>query len=451
MENESSNNSLRVIPNHAESEEAVLSAMLIDQEGLYAGLESLEGDDFYKRSNKLIFLAMKNLAVDNKTIDAITVNDYLTNKNELELIGGVQYLIAISNAVHTSANIRAHIKIVKEKSLLRSIIKIAENAMDMAYTSQENSGYIIHDVEKRLEHLNSLDKDTHFSKLSEVVPEVIDRMETIAMSDSHISGIPTGFADLDRYMAGLHNGALVLIAARPAMGKTAFALNIAEYISINTDKKVAFFSLEMSKEELVSRLVSSIAKIDASNARTGKMTDDDWLSIVNSMQDITKANMYINDDASATISEMKQKCRKLKKEVGLDVVFIDYLQLMNGDSRNDNRQQVISEISRELKLLAKELDIPVIALSQLSRASELRKDHRPILSDLRESGAIEQDADVVAFLYRDEYYNPETEEPGVSEVIIAKQRAGSVGTIKLGWLANLTKFVNLELNRDDEI
>lgn len=441
MENELIN---RSIPCHIESEEAVLSSMFIDEEGLNTGLMGLTATDFYKKNNQIIFEAMNVLNKRGEVVTSATINNYLNNESLLDQIGGIPYLLGIMQASHTSANIKAHIKIVKEKSILREIIRVADETRDMSYSNQEDSSYIIGQAEKKLTDLSNRTSSTDFSKIAEIMPEVLDRMEKASRNDSSITGLETGFRDLNNITAGLQNSSLILIAARPSVGKTAFALNLAQHIALVDKKVTAFFSLEMSKEELVGRVISGVASIDAASAKTGALSDEDWLNIATNIETFEFGELYIDDNASATVGEIKQKCRKLKKDKGLEIVFIDYLQLMNGNSKNENRQQVVSEISRELKLLAMELKIPVVALSQLSRGPEQRSDHRPMLSDLRESGAIEQDADMVIFLYRDELYGRTEDNVGIAEIILSKHRQGSIGTIYATWEGKYTKFSDFD-------
>lgn len=436
-------------PSHIESEEALLACMIMEIDCLEKALESLNDLDFYSASNRTIFNAILNLHKKEIAIDLITLNNELESTNLLESIGGVQKLSIISSSLHTTANFKSYLNTVLEKGQLRKIISISQKSIQMAMDGKEESYSILDFISKETSTLQTQYKNEDFENISSISVRVVEKLEQLSLSKKDITGLSTGFRDLDKYTAGLQKGTLVLIAARPAMGKTSLALNIAQNVALS-GKTVAFFSLEMSKEELVSRIISSCADIDSQRARIGDLLDTDWEKLAESIGPISRAKMYIDDTAGITISEIKSRARKLKKEHGLDIIFIDYLQIMSSNSRSENRQQVISEISRELKILSKELEVPVIALSQLSRASEQRTgNHRPILSDLRESGAIEQDADIVSFIYRDEYYNPQTLEPGVSELIIAKHRAGSVGTIKLSWKAETTTFNDLDFRNTD--
>ena len=381
-------------------------------------------------------------------IDLITVSEQLKIRGSIDAVGGLEYLTNLVNAVPTTANAKHYAKIVEEKSILRRLIKTSSEIINMGYDETEEVEYILDRAEKGIFDISQKRNSQGFVQIKDVLIETFDRLEELYNNKGNVTGIPTGFVDLDHKTAGLHNSDLVLIAARPAMGKTSFVLNIAQYAAIHSQVPVAIFSLEMSKEQLVNRMLCCEAMVDAQKMRTGQLEDSDWQKIAKALGPISDAPIYIDDTPGVTSAEIRAKCRRLKLEKDLGLVIIDYLQLMQGRGRSESRQQEISEISRSLKILAKEINVPVIALSQLSRAPEMRSDHRPILSDLRESGAIEQDADIVMFLYRDDYYNPETEKKNVAEVIVAKHRSGSTGTVELAWLGQYTKFANLEKFRE---
>lgn len=439
------NSHIQHIPPHdQDAEQAVLSCMIFDSDGIVVAYETLQGEDFYRPDHKIIFEAIIELYTKNIPVDLVTLKNKLEEKSILEQIGGMSYIIDIAGMVSTSANTKYYAKIVSEKSILRKLIKASGDITSMSYSSKENVDEIINKAEKSIFNIIQNRQSDEFSHIHEILASSIDKIEKIYYSQSKITGIETGFADLDNKTAGFQPSDLILIAARPSMGKTALALNIAQYAAVNNNIPTAIFSLEMSKEQLVNRLLCSQALIDAQKLRTGGLEPDDWPKIARAMGELSEAPIYIDDTPGINTIELRAKCRKLKLEKGLGLIVIDYLQLMSGNGRTDSRQQEISEISRALKAVAREMEAPVIALSQLSRACESRADHRPMLSDLRESGAIEQDADVVAFLYRDEYYNPETEKKNQAEVIIAKQRNGPTGTVDLIWLGSYTKFASVE-------
>lgn len=438
----------RVPPQSIEAEQSVLGASLLDKEVLSSITEIIDVSDFYRDDHKEIFEAIMDLYERGEPIDLITVSEQLKIRGSLDAVGGLEYLTGLVNAVPTTANAKHYAKIVEEKSILRKLIKISSEIINMGYEQAEEVEYILDKAEKGIFDISQGRNSQGFAQIKDVLIETFDRLEELYNSKGSVTGIPTGFIDLDHKTAGLHNSDLILIAARPAMGKTSFALNIAQYAAIHSQVPVAIFSLEMSKEQLVNRMLCCEAMVDAQRMRTGQLEDSDWQKIAKALGPISDAPIFIDDTPGVTAAEIRAKCRRLKIEKDLGLVVIDYLQLMQGRGRSENRQQEISEISRSLKILAKEINVPVIALSQLSRAPELRGDHRPILSDLRESGAIEQDADIVMFLYRDDYYNPETEKKNVAEVIIAKHRNGSTGTVELAWLGQYTKFANLEEFRE---
>ena len=433
----------KIPPHDTEAEQAVLGSMLTDQDAVLDAIEILKSEDFYREDNKLIYEAMFNLYNKAEPIDIITVKAELTSMGKFENIGGFQYLGSLPDKVPLSSNALRYIKIVEEKSLLRQLIKASNEIIDSGYAQTEEVDDIMDQAEKRIFDIMQGKSQRDFSLIKDVLVESFAEIEKRYNQKQLITGVPTGFVDLDYKTAGLHNSDLILIAARPAMGKSAFALNIATHAAVNAKVPVALFNLEMSKAQLVNRMLCSQAMVDSNKIRTGKLEETDWAKLATALGPLSEAPIYIDDTAGITVAEIRAKCRKLKLEKNIGLVVIDYLQLIQGSGkRNTTREQEISEISRSLKILAKELDIPVVALSQLSRAAEQRQDHRPMLSDLRESGAIEQDADIVMFLYRDDYYNPETEKKNIAEITLAKHRSGSTGTIELLWMSNFTKFEN---------
>ena len=441
----------KIPPNDIEAEQAVLGSMLLDRDAVSSALEVLKPDDFYREENKLIFDAILNLYNRSEPIDLITVKDELISLGKFEVCGGLEYIADLPDKVPTTANVDQYIKIVEEKSVLRSLIKTSNELVNLGYDQSLEVDEIIEKAEKSVFDLLQNRNQKGYTPIKDILVETVAQLEKLYNQKEHITGIPTGFADLDYKTAGLHGSELILVAARPAMGKTAFALNIATNVAVRAKVPVAIFSLEMSKEQLVSRVLSSETMIDSNKLKTGKMEEEDWIKLSEGLEPLSEAEMYIDDTPGISITEIRAKCRKLKLEKDIGLVVIDYLQLISGSGnrKNGSREQEISEISRSLKILAKELNVPVIALSQLSRAPEQRKDdHRPMLSDLRESGAIEQDADIVMFLYRDDYYNPDSENKNIAEVIIAKNRSGSTGTVELLWLGSYTKFANIEKRFD---
>lgn len=431
-------------PHNTEAEQSILSSMLNDQESTEYACENLKTDDFYIPSNQLIFSAIQELINENKPVDIVTVQEKLGQKDLLKKVGGIEFLTQLASDFLTSANIAEYVKIVKDKSILRKLIKIGSDLATVSLEGKEPTENILEDAERKIFNISQKQNISECVPLKNVIVKVVSKIEEIVESGKKITGIPTGFIDLDNKTAGLQNSDLILLAARPSMGKTAFALNIAEYLGITKNIPVVIFSLEMSKEQLATRLLSSQAMIDAQNLRTGRLSDDDFGKIAEVLATLSDASIFIDDTPAITIPQLRNKCRKLKLEQDIKLVIIDYLQLMSSNKKSESRQQEISVISRGLKALAKELDIPILALSQLSRACEARADHRPMLSDLRESGAIEQDADLVMFLYRDEYYNPETDKKNRAELIISKQRNGSTGSIDLIWNPYYTKFFDLD-------
>ena len=440
----------KVPPHDIEAEQAVIGSMLTDTDAVTSAIEVLKAEDFYREDNKEIYEAILNLYNRSEPIDIITVKAELESMGKFEQVGGLEYLAELPDKVPTTANAMKYIKIVEEKSTLRRLIKTANEIIELGYSPTEEVDDIMENAEKKIFNIMQDKNQKGYSPLKDVLVESFTKLEELYNRKQHITGVPSGFIELDYRTAGFHGSDLVLIAARPAMGKTAFALNIATYAAVKANIPVAVFSLEMSKEQMVNRILCSEAMVDSNKVRTGKLEEDDWTKLAEAIGPLSEAEMYIDDTPGINIMEIRAKCRKLKLEKNIGLVVIDYLQLIQGtNKRGGSREQEISEISRSLKILAKELNIPVIALSQLSRAAEQRPDHRPMLSDLRESGAIEQDADIVMFLYRDDYYNEDSEKKNIAEVIIAKHRGGSTGTVELLWLGNYTKFVNIEKRFDD--
>ncbi len=435
----------RIPPQSLEAEQSVLGSMLIDKEVVPVVMEILKPEDFYRPDHKEIYDVIIELFDRAQPIDLITVSERLKLHGKLELVGGLEYLTNIATEVPTTANVKHYAKIVEEKALLRKLIKASSDIVDLGYSASEEVSFILDKAEQNIFDILQKRSSQGFVPIKDVLVDTFNKLEELYNNSGNITGIPTGFADLDFKTSGLHNSDLILIAARPAMGKTAFALNLAQNAAVHSNVPVAVFSLEMSREQLVNRMLCSEAMVDSNRMKTGKLEDNDWQKVAKALGPLSEAPIFIDDTPGVSITEIRAKCRRLKLEHNLGLVIIDYLQLMQGSrSKSENRQQEISEISRSLKILAKEINVPVITLSQLSRAPEARTDHRPILSDLRESGAIEQDADIVMFLYRDDYYNPETEKKNIAEVILAKHRNGSTGTVELVWLGQYTKFANLE-------
>jgi len=440
----------RILPHNEDAEVSVVGSMLIDPETINLAAEMLTGNDFYNRSYGIIFDTMVELYMSGKSVDPVILQNSLREKNAPPETSSTETISNIINSVPTSANIKGYAQIVSEKSLLRKIIKANEAIAERCYKDQEDLNMILNDTEKSIFDLVQKRNTEDLTPIRQVVNNALETIEQAYQNKGVVTGVATGFIDLDYKTSGLHPSELILIAARPAMGKTAFVLNLAQHMALRQNKVVAMFSLEMSKEQLVNRMFSLQSTVDAQNIRTGRLSLDDWNRLTRSASEIGMSKLVIDDTPGITVNEMRSKLRKVKLQMGLDIVIIDYLQLMSGSGKSESRQNEISEISRSLKVMARELDCPVIALSQLSRAVEQRPDHRPMLSDLRESGAIEQDADVVMFIYRDDYYNKDTPKQGISEIIIAKQRSGPIGTIELAWIPELTKFANLEHSHKSE-
>ena len=439
----------RLPPHNVEAERAVIGAMMLNADAIMVCSELLTSDEFYQQQYGIIFDALVEMYKDGVGADLVTLQNKLREKEVTPELYSVEYLGELLASVPTSANVKFYAEIVHEKAVLRRLIRVSEQVTKDCYMDSQPLEDILEDTEKSVFDVIQQRGGSEFEPIRDVVLRTLDSIEKAAKQKGNITGLETGFRDLDAKTAGLQKSDLILIAARPAMGKTAFVLNIAEYVALHRNSTIALFSLEMSKEQLVKRMLAMNSMVDSQKIRTGDLEDDDWDKLVGSVRKIGNSKLVIDDTSGITASELRSKCRKLKIEQGLDLVIIDYLQLMTGAGKrkSDSRQQEISDISRSLKVMARELNVPVIALSQLSRAVESRPDKRPMLSDLRESGAIEQDADIVMFIYRDEYYNPDSEKKGVAEVIVAKQRSGPTGPVELAWLSQYTKFGNLEYQR----
>ena len=434
----------KVQPNDTIAEQAVLGSMLVDKDAVIAAVEILVPEDFYREDNKEIYAAMMELYGLGKHIDMITIIDQLKLRGTLEKVGDATYIATLIDNVPTTSNIESYVKIVEEKSLLRKLIKVANDILKMGYGQTEEVDTIIEQTEKKVFDVLQDRNARGYSSLKEVLVTAFDTIERMYQNKNKVSGIESGFIDLDKKISGLNPSSLIILAARPAMGKSAFVLNIAEYVAMHDKVPVMIFSLEMSKEEIANRMLASESEVDSMKIKNGNdLTSEDWLKLGQASGRLSDIPLYIDDTPGLTSAELRAKCRKAKLEKNIGLVIIDYLQLMESKTKSPSRQQEISEISRSLKILAKELQIPVIALSQLSRATESRTDHKPMLSDLRESGAIEQDADIVMFIHREDYYNPETEKKNIAEIIIAKNRSGETGTVELAWLGQYTKFANL--------
>ncbi|MGL5674908.1 MAG: replicative DNA helicase [Cellulosilyticaceae bacterium] len=435
---------MRIPPHNIEAEQSVLGAIIMDHEAMTVASEILRPNDFYRPDHQEIYSAIMELFTSNSPVDLVTIQNRLSEKGVLEQVGGIGYLAELATIVPTSAHIKEYAKIVEDKAVLRRLIKASQDITAKSYEGDEPIEDLMSFAEKQVFDIIQNRHTEDFSHINEIIVTSIDKIEQALVNKGAVTGVPTGFIDLDYKTAGMQPSDLILVAARPSMGKTAFSLNVIQSAAIKNKKKVAVFSLEMSKDQLVNRMLCAEAMVDAQKVRTGNLEPQDWDRIAKAIPTIAAADIFIDDTPGISVMEMRAKCRRLKLEKGLDLIMIDYLQLMSGNGRTDSRQQEISEISRSLKAIAREMSAPVIALSQLSRACETRADHRPMLSDLRESGAIEQDADVVMFLYRDEYYNPDTDKKNIGEVIIAKQRNGPTGTVELVWLGQYTKFANMD-------
>lgn len=435
----------RVKPHSLEAEQSLVGAMLMDRDAIITATEIVHVEDFYDKRYAAMFEAMTELYQEGKPVDLVTLQNRLREKDVPPEISSLEFVRELVTAVPTSANARQYARIVYEKAVLRRLIKVNEEIADACYGGKESMETILEDTEKQIFNLLKDRTGGDFVPIRQIALDTLESIEKASQNKSAVTGIPTGFTDFDHKTSGMQPSDFILVAARPSMGKTAFVLNIAEYAAFRKDYHTVIFSLEMSKEQLVKRLFSMESRVDSQKLRNGSLTDTDWEQLVESVGVVAGSNLYIDDTPGISVQELRSKCRKLKLEHGLDLIIIDYLQLMSGGTRaSESRQQEVSEISRALKALAREMNAPVVALSQLSRAVESRTDKRPMLSDLRESGAIEQDADVVMFIYRDDYYNKDTENPNIAEIIIAKQRNGPTGTVNLVWLPDYTKFVNME-------
>ena len=441
----------RIPPQNIEAEQAVLGAIFLEPSSLTVTSELLIPEDFYRSSHQKIFNVMIKLNDEGKAVDLITVTEELSATKNLEEVGGVSYLSELAGSVPTAANVEYYARIVEEKSLLRRLIRTATTIAQEGYSREDEVEELLGEAEKTIMEVAQRKNSGSFQNIKDILVRTYDNIEILTNRKGDVTGIPTGFAELDRMTAGFQRNDLIIVGARPSVGKTAFALNIAQNVATKTDENVAIFSLEMGSEQLVMRMLCAEGNINAQNLRTGALTDEDWRKLTMAMGSLSNAGIYIDDTPGVRIGEIRSKCRRLKQEHGLGMILIDYLQLIQGDGRSgDNRQQEVSEISRSLKALARELQVPVIALSQLSRGVEQRQDKRPMMSDIRESGSIEQDADIVAFLYRDDYYDKESENKNIIEIIIAKQRNGPVGTVSLAFVKEYNKFVNLERRFDDD-
>jgi len=418
--------------------------MLVDKNAILTAIEILKPIDFYKAEHKEIFEAMLDLYEKNQPVDFLTLKAQLELRGKYDTTNGFDYLVSLNNPIYSISNVESYAKIVKDKSILRTLINNSTDITKLCYEQSEEVSDILEIAEQKIFATSQGNTNQTYSEIKDVLSETISNLEELAKREEPIVGLSTGFNELDKKTLGLCGGQLIVVAARPAMGKSAFALNIATNVAIKSNCAVAYFSLEMSKEELTGRILASESLVDSKKIRTGQLEDDDWINLTNSAGILSEAKILLDDSVGYTTLELRARCRKMKLEHDIGLIVVDYLQLMNAGKTNSSRQQDISDISRSLKMLAKELKVPIIALSQLSRAPDQRDDHRPMLSDLRESGAIEQDADMVMFLYRDEVYNQETEKKNICEVILAKNRAGSIGTVELLWLGQFTKFVNID-------
>lgn len=442
----------RIPPQNIEAEQAVIGAIFLEPSALTNASELVMPDDFYRAAHQKIFNCMLNLSDRGEPVDLVTVTSELANLKLLEEIGGVSYLSDLAGSVPTAANIEYYAKIVEEKSILRRLIRTATSIAQDGYSREDEVAGLLNEAEKQILEVSQRKNSGVFQNIKDVLVKTYDNIETLHNRKGEITGIETGFTELDRMTAGFQRNDLIIIAARPSVGKTAFALNIAQNVATKARENVAIFSLEMGAEQLVMRMLCAEGNINAQNLRTGQLTAEDWSKLTMAMGSLSNAGIYIDDTPGIRVSEIRSKCRRLRQESGLGMILIDYLQLIQGSGRNggENRQQEVSEISRSLKALARELQVPVIALSQLSRGVEQRQDKRPMMSDIRESGSIEQDADIVGFLYRDDYYDKESENKNIIEIILAKQRNGPVGTVSLAFVKEYNKFVNLDRRFDDE-
>ena len=434
----------RIPPNDSQAEQAVLGAMLVDKDAVLTVIEILKPADFYRTEHEEIYSAIIDLYNQGSAIDLLTVKEQLRLRGKYDVINGFEYLASLTNPMFSVSNVEFYAKIVEEKSILRKLIKASNDISHDSYEASESASDILEKAEKTVFNIAQKKSGKTYSLVKDVLIDTFDNLERLASQTEEVLGIPSGFKELDSKTLGFSPGQLIVVAARPAMGKSAFALNILTHAAVRAGKSAVYFSLEMSKEELLNRILASEAMVDSTKIRSGKLDDEDWISLTNVSGTLSESKIILDDSAGYSPLELRARCRKLKMEYDIGLIVIDYLQLMEASKASISRQQDISEISRSLKVLAREIGVPIIALSQLSRAPEQRPDHRPMLSDLRESGSIEQDADMVMFLYRDDYYNPETEKKNIAEVILAKNRAGQTGTTELIWLGNYMKFGNID-------
>ena len=438
----------RVPPHNADAEKSVLGCMMQDRDALSAALEMLAAEDFYQPANREVFDAMHLLSTQGMPVDLVTVDEELTRRGTLEGVGGFGYLVELSQSMPSTVNARAYMQIVDEKATLRRMIQATGNIAASCYAQADPVSDILGVAEKSIFDIVMRRREgSALSHIADVLPDTYLRIEQLYQLKGGIDGVPTGFVDLDNLLTGLHGGELIIVGARPSMGKSSFGMNVVDYAATMAGRTAAVFSLEMPKDQLAMRLLCGDAKVDMQSVRHGSLRDDDWVKLSSALGPLAAANIYIDDTSGITPSQLRSRCRRLKMERGLDLIVVDYLQLMASDGRSENRQNEVSEISRNLKSIAKELNVPLVALAQLSRAGAQRSDKRPILSDLRDSGAIEQDADVILFLHREEYYDPNTEDKNIAEVIVAKQRNGPLGTVKLAWLGQYTRFASLQQGR----
>lgn len=437
---------LRLPPQHIEAEQSVIGAMLVSADAVADAAEALDADDFYRSSHQLIFSAMQTLFEQGQPVDVVTATHALqAHEGALDRVGGVEYLASLAASMPSAHHVAQYIEIVREKALMRRLIQVATTIAADGYSSQRTAAEVLADAERRILELSQHRRVRDFTHISDVLDGAFERIEQLFENAGRLTGVPTGYSDLDHMTSGFQKSDLIIVAARPSVGKTAFALNIAQNVGVREGLPVAIFSLEMSKDQLVTRMLSAETYIDGHKLRTGALDQDDWPKLTMGVSTLGNAPIYIDDTPGITVPEMRSKLRRLRAQTGLGLVVVDYLQLISGRrSSGENRQQEISEISRMLKQVAREMEVPVVALAQLSRSVEQRQDKRPMLSDIRESGSIEQDADIVAFLYRDDYYDPDSDKKNVVEVHIAKQRNGPTGTVELAFLKNYNKFVNLD-------
>lgn len=437
----------RIPPNDSQAEQAVLGTMLVNKDAVLTVVEILKPEDFYRNEHAEIYSAILDLYEKGEPIDLLTLKAQLEVRGKYDVTNGFEYLVSLNNPLYSISNVESYARIVEEKAILRRLIDSANEISKLSYNQNEVVSDVLELAEQRIFSISQKKSTKSYSTIKDVLVDTFDNLEELANRPNGLVGLTSGFKDLDDKTLGFTPGQLIIIAARPAMGKSALAINIATNAALKANAAVVYFSLEMSKEEVTGRILASEAMVDSQKIRNGKLEDNDWINLTNSAGTISEAKIFLDDSVAYTPIELRAKCRKMKLEHNIGLIVIDYLQLMNASKASASRQADISEISRSLKMLAKELGVPIIALSQLSRAPEQRDDHRPMLSDLRESGSIEQDADIVMFLYRDDYYNPETDKKNVAEVILAKNRAGSTGTVELLWLGQYTKFVNLDKYR----